>query len=158
MNTGSLLVLTDGRDARFAALCRELDQALNELAGGEAQRTQYNQYNTLDAIHNVVLVLENGQAVACGGYKEYAPGTAEIKRVFVSPACRGRGYAKAVMAALEARAASQGYVRLILETGNMLHAALSLYEAIGFVRIINYSPYHTMPQSVCLEKRLDCAR
>ena len=149
------LVFTDGQDERFIALCEELDEALNTLVGGETQRAQYIQYNTLESIHNVVLLLEAGQAVACGGYKEYEPGTAEIKRVFVKPECRGRGYGRAVMAALEARAKSQGYNRLLLETGNVLAAAIGLYKTIGFVRIENYAQYRCMPLSVCMEKRLD---
>lgn len=151
------LVFTDGHDRRFVALCRELDETLNALAGGETQRNQYNQYNTLETVHDVVLALEDGQAVACGGYKEHAPGTAEIKRVFVKPACRGRGYGRAVMAALERRAKSQGYTRLILETGNMLANAIRLYKAIGYVRIENYAQYRCMPLSVCMEKRLDAS-
>ncbi len=158
MTTDFLLVLTDGQDPRFATLCRELDQTLNTLVGGETQRKQYIQYNTLETIHNVVLVLKNGQPVACGGYKQHAPGTAEVKRVYVRPDCRGQGYAKAILAALESRAASQGYTRLILETGSMLHAAIALYTAIGFERIQNYPPYHTMPMSVCMEKRLGSSR
>ncbi len=149
------LVFTDGRDERFIALCRELDENLNALVGGEAQRAQYIKYNTLETIHDVVLLLEDGQAVACGGYKDYEPGTAEIKRVFVKPPFQGRGFARAVMAALEERALSQGYTRLILETGNVLAAAIGLYEAIGFVRIENYAQYRCMPKSVCMEKRLD---
>ncbi|MBE0600314.1 MAG: GNAT family N-acetyltransferase [Firmicutes bacterium] len=148
------LVFTDGRDERFQALCRELDDTLNALVGGETQRAQYAPYNTPEAIRDVVVVVEDGQAVACGGYKEFEPGTAEIKRVFVTPLCRGRGYARAVMAALEARAASQGYSRLILETGSMLAAARSLYQAVGFVRIENYAQYRCLPLSVCMEKRL----
>lgn len=148
------ILFTDGADARFIALCGELDALLNERVGGEAQRTQYNQYNTLEKIRDVVLILADGQAVACGGYKQYETGTAEIKRVFVKPAYRGRGYAKAVMAALEARARSQGYTRLILETGRVLQEANGLYAAIGFQVIPNYGQYARMEGSVCMEKRL----
>lgn len=148
------LAYTDGRDPRFHALCRQLDEHLDEAVGGETQRTQYNRYNTLTSIHDVVLILEDGQAVACGGYKEYAPDTAEIKRVFAKPECRGRGYGRAVMAALETRAAQRGYTRLILETGHMLHAAIGLYTAIGFRRIPNYGQYRCMEHSICMEKRI----
>ncbi|HPJ01670.1 MAG TPA: GNAT family N-acetyltransferase [Candidatus Limiplasma sp.] len=155
MSANAELQFTDGRDEHFAALCRELDETLNVLVGGEEQRAHYKQFNTLDPIHDVVLVLEAGQPVACGGYKLYEPGTAEIKRVFCKPEYQGRGYGRAVIIALEQRAAAQGYTRLILETGNMLEAAMKLYASLGFTRIENYGQYRCMPKSVCMEKRLD---
>ncbi len=148
------LIFTDGTDDRFIALCAALDAHLNDLVGGEAQRTQYDRYNTLESIRDVALILEDGQAVACGGYKENAPGTAEIKRVFARPESRGRGFGKAIMDALEARARAQGYARLILETGRMLDAAIRLYVSLGYSIIPNYGQYCRMYGSVCMEKRL----
>jgi hypothetical protein len=148
------LVFTDGRDERFAALCAELDAYLDELVGGEKQRALYNRYNTLETVNDVALILEDGRAVACGGYKEYAPGTAEIKRVFTKPECRGRGYGRAVMGALEQRARAQGYARLILETGRILQAAFRIYTSLGFRVTPNYGPYCCMQDSICMEKMI----
>ncbi len=148
------IVFTDGRDERFAALCAELDAHLNDLVGGEKQRAQYAQYNTLESIRDAALVLEDGQAVACGAFKRYEPGTAEIKRVYTKPAYRGRGYARALMAALERRARAQGYTRLILETGDRLENAKAIYARLGFRRIPNYGQYRCMADSVCMEKLL----
>ncbi len=147
-------VFTDGLDTRFTALCLELDGYLNGMVGGETQREHYAQYNTTETIADVVLLLEDGQAVACGGFKPYGEGTAEIKRVFTKPAYRGRGYARAVMAALEERARSQGYARLILETGRMLAPAVRLYTQLGYRVIPNYGQYCCMLESVCMEKLL----
>ena len=148
------IIFTDGRDERFIALCGELDGYLNDLVGGETQRTQYAQYNTLESIRDAALVMEGGQAAACGAFKLYEPGTAEIKRVFVRPAYRGRGYGRALMDALERRAAAHGYTRLILETGDLLESAIGLYARLGFTRIPNYGQYRCMPNSVCMEKIL----
>jgi len=148
------LILTNGHDPRFAEMCRELDQYLNELVGGEAQRSHYNQYNTPAKVTDVLLLMDGKQAAACGGFKFYEAGTAEIKRVLTRPQYRGRGYARAVMAALEERAIAQGYTRLILETGRMMASAIGLYTAIGFRIIENYGQYKGMEQSVCLEKML----
>jgi putative acetyltransferase len=148
------IVLTDGRDERFIALCGELDAYLDQLVGENKQRTQYAQHNTADDIHDVALIVEDGQAVACGGFKTHAAGTAEIKRVFTKPAYRGRGYGKAVMEALERRALAQSYTRLILETGCLLETAVRLYTQLGFRRIPNYGPYCCMTESVCMEKPL----
>ena len=147
-------VFTSGRDKRFTALCRELDAYLNDLVGGETQRKQYVRYNTPETVTDVDLLTEDGQAIACGGFKPYDGGTAEIKRVFTKPAYRGHGCARAVMAALEERALAKGYSRLILETGRIMQPAVRFYTGIGYRVIENYAQYRDMPGSVCMEKRL----
>ena len=125
------LVVTDGNDQRFVRLCRELDDYLNTVLCPEKQKEQYARYNTLEDIHDVVLLLVHGDAVACGGFKEYGPGVAEIKR-----------------------AGSKGYKRLVLETGVSLEAAQKLYRNVGFHIIPNYGQYLNMRGSVCMEKLL----
>ena len=57
----------------------------------------------------------DGVAVACGGWRArdvddppLRPGDAEIKRMFVRPAHRGRGVARAVLADLETAAVRAG--------------------------------------------------
>ena len=148
------ILLTDGNDERFEELCHELDEYLNRVVGGEKQRSQYTQYNTLEDIHDVALIMEDGKAVACGSFKEYEPGTAEIKRVFTKANYRNRGYGKSIMKALEKRALNRGYTKLILETGFLLKGAMKMYTAIGFNVIKNYGQYINMPESVCMEKDL----
>ena len=39
-----------------------------------------------------------GRAVACGAFRSLRGDVAEIKRMFVVPDCRGRGYSKAILA------------------------------------------------------------
>jgi GNAT superfamily N-acetyltransferase len=148
------LIFTDGNDKRFIALCHELDKYLNYIVGGEKQRAQYVQYNKLENIHDVVLIIEKGEAVACGSFKEYGPGIAEIKRVFTKEKYRHRGYSKTILEALEKRAFAKGYRRLILETGMILKEAIGLYASNGFHIIKNYGQYRNMPESICMEKDL----
>ena len=150
------LIFTDGNDKRFVDLCHELDEYLSYAVGGEKQRKQYTQYNTLENIHDVVLIIEDGKAVACGSFKEYNPNIAEIKRVFTQESFRNRGYSKSIMRALEERALNKGYKKLILETGYLLKGAMRLYTANGFHVIKNYGQYINMPESVCMEKELIC--
>ena len=148
------LVYTNGSDERFIELCRELDDFLNDVIGGEKQREKYNQYNKLTDIHDVILVVENGKAVGCGSYKRYNAEIAEIKRVFVRESHRGKGFSKHIMYALEQKARENGYKKLILETGNLLEAAINLYINCGYVIIENYGQYINMPESVCMMKEL----
>ncbi|BAL01619.1 hypothetical protein OBV_44200 [Oscillibacter valericigenes Sjm18-20] len=70
------LIFTDGNNKRFIDLCHELDEYLNRIVGCEKQREQYIQYNELENIHDVALIIENGEAIACGSFKEYEPDTA----------------------------------------------------------------------------------
>ena len=147
------LIETTGTVTRFVALCSELDADLNEQ-NGEPFQEIYNQYNTLEKIHDVVLALQNNTPVACAAIKEYAPDTAEIKRVFTKPVCRGQGVAAAVISALEQRAKQQGYTRLVLETGITMLPAQRLYHRLGFHQIPNYGQYAGLSGSYCMEKAI----
>lgn len=84
-------VLTDGSDPDFAALCAELDAHLNELAGGEENRAAYIPLNRTDDVRTVVLAYDGEQPAGGGGLRRLDAGCAEVKRLFVRPACRGRG-------------------------------------------------------------------
>ncbi len=143
---------TDGSNPDFIELCRLLDDYLNELAGGEENRSQYIRYNTLEDIHDVVLAYDNDIPAGCAGFKWYSADTAEVKRVFVKKEYRGRGIAKQLINSLERRAKEKGYDKFILETGKQLTEANGLYGKIGFMPIPNYGQYKDKPGSICMEK------
>lgn len=96
---------------------------------------------------------EGAVAVACGGFRAHGD-DAEIKRMYVPPEHRGKGYARAILRALEDTARSAGYPRLILETGTEQPAAISLYEASGYGRIEPFGFYKDSPLSRCFVKTL----
>jgi putative acetyltransferase len=83
----------------------------------------------------------------CGDY-------AEVKRLFVGDAGRGRGIARALMARLEqdAQAAGKAWVRL--ETGPQLGAAIALYRALGYRDRGPFGGYAAHPASLFMEKAL----
>ena len=145
---------SNGTDKDFIFLCQQLDQFLDELAGGEKNRAEYLPYNALDHIHNSFLAYHDNTAVGCASFKEVEAGVAEVKRVFVKHQYRGMKIAWQLLAELEKEAQKQGYHTLILETGSFLTAALSLYRKIGFHVIDNYGPYANMPQSICMSKEI----
>ena len=90
----------------------------------------------------------------CGAVRMLSPERAELKRMYVRPAHRGRGLSRAILAALEARAVALGARTVVLETGDKALAALGLYESAGFARIPCFGAYAASPTSVCFEKRL----
>lgn len=81
-------------------------------------------------------------------------GWAELKRMWVAPAARGRGLSKVILADLEARALSAGIRLVRLETGVENREALALYERSGFVRCWPFADYRTDPLSVFMQKEL----
>jgi putative acetyltransferase len=103
----------------------------------------------------------NGHAVACGAFRPLEDDVCEIKRMFVVPDYRGRGYSKAVLAKLEWLALDLDYRIARLETGNRQPEAIALYERAGYRRIPNFGIYIGSTRSVCFEKWLvrqhDCA-
>jgi GNAT superfamily N-acetyltransferase len=90
-----------------------------------------------------LLVALDGNPVACGGVKRLDPETAEIKRMFVAPAARGRGVARRLLAALEAAARELGYATVRLDTGAAQPDARHVYATSGYRPIPDYNgnPY-----------------
>lgn len=94
-----------------------------------------------------------GEPAGCVAFCRYAPGVAELKRLFVRPAFRqlkiGRNLAGTVMH----MAGEAGYAAVWLETvpGRMA-AAVNMYEQFGFVRAA--CPEGTDPQIVCYSRNL----
>lgn len=83
------------------------------------------------------------------------PGYAEVKSLFVDPAARGQGVARALMARLLAEGQSRALPRLKLETGPLNTEALALYAREGFTRCGPFGDYADNPASVFMERRLD---
>lgn len=57
-----------------------------------------------------------------------------LRSMAVLPAARGRGLGRLLLGEAEAFARAQRLGRLTLSTTPFLHAAIALYEAVGFVR------------------------
>jgi drug/metabolite transporter (DMT)-like permease/GNAT superfamily N-acetyltransferase len=88
----------------------------------------------------VFLVMhQDGRAVACGGVRALDGGVGELKRMYVVPDARGRGFGARMLAALEDEARALGHRRLRLDTADPLHEALGLYRAAGYREIPDYN-------------------
>jgi GNAT superfamily N-acetyltransferase len=84
-----------------------------------------------------------GEPVCGGGLKRLPDGAVEIKRMYVVPAARRRGAARALLTALESTARDLGYSIVRLDTGAKQPHAKALYAASGFVEVGDYNdnPY-----------------
>lgn len=93
----------------------------------------------------VFLVIEHaGDAAGCGGIRALGEGVYEVKHVWVRPAARGAGLAKALMAELERRALAFGATALVLDTHETLEAANALYRGLGYAQV---APYNDNPNA-----------
>jgi putative acetyltransferase len=143
---------TNSEDVDFQNLVVELDKDLAIRDGDE--HAFFDQFNKIAAIKYVVVLYENGHAIACGAIKEYEEGIMEVKRMFVPLEKRGRGIASIVLKELEKWSQELGYKKCILETGKKQHEAIRLYQKNNYNIIKNYGQYTNVESSVCFEKIL----
>jgi putative acetyltransferase len=135
--------------ALIARLTDELSRRYNDDGAGDFRPTDVEQPRS-----GFLLGRWAGQAIACGAFRPMTDDKAEIKRMYVDPAYRGRGIGRRLLAALEEGIRQAGYARIWLETGTSQPEAVGLYEAAGYKRIPPYGMYHNDPRSVCFEKVL----
>jgi ribosomal protein S18 acetylase RimI-like enzyme len=87
------------------------------------------------------LVLLNGKVAGCGALR-FMDGFAEVKRMWVDPAARGRGVGRGLLEHLESRAAAHGSLIVRLDTNETLREALALYQRAGYESIPCYNDNH----------------
>jgi GNAT superfamily N-acetyltransferase len=85
----------------------------------------------------------HGEPVGCGGIKFTAGAPAYIKRMWVSPAVRGLGLGRRLLAQLEDRAVARQMLAVQLETNRALPEAIALYRSAGYREVppFNDEPY-----------------
>ena len=77
----------------------------------------------------------DGAVAGMGGLRRVGneSALAEIKRVYVKPAFRGRQLGQAIMQRLMNDARGFGYQRVCLDSAPFMQTAQRLYEALGFI-------------------------
>lgn len=82
----------------------------------------------------------DGQAIGTVAYRPFDDGVCEMKRLYIAPEWRKRGAGRLLCDRLLDEARSAGYRRMLLDTGDWLIPALTLYRGLGFVEVPAY--YH----------------
>jgi GNAT superfamily N-acetyltransferase len=146
----------------FRALIMELDAELRQRYGQE--QAAFDAFNGVAGIETALLVSDGSGWVGCacirpiardaGKYADVDPGAVELKRMYVTPDRRGRGFAGELIRGLEAWARELGFERMILELGDRQPEALAMYTRAGFAPVPKFGPYVAMPISICLGKSL----
>ena len=92
--------------------------------------------------------------VASGGWRAHDDGSVEIKRMYVVPSARGKGFARQLLAELELSAKRAGHHRIILETGSKQPEAAALYRSSGYTDVPAFGFYAAHPTALHLGKSL----
>lgn len=112
------------------------------------------------APHGLFLVAAvDGVPAGCGGWRVHRSGTTgstvELKRMYVRPAFRRHGVARALIGALEETAARAGHAAVVLNCGTRQPEALALYSRGGYTPVPGYGRYARSPDAVFLGKQLE---
>ena len=139
-------------------LCWEYRDFLLSLGGTDAEAVLHfypvEKYarlmEGLEAEHmapagGIKLALQSNTTIGCGMFHTFAPGTAEIKRVYVRQDARGTGAGRAIMESLVAACRAAGFRRILMDTGRALTAAQGLYLSMGFRA---RGPYQDLPEEL----------
>ena len=148
-------------DPDVADMTAEVQREYSRRYGGDGDASPIEASEFLPPRGHFVVLESGGAAVAMGGWRRGGPdgdADAEIKRMYVRPGHRGRGYSRVVLAELEHTAAAAGVSRLVLETGQAQPEAIALYRSSGYTDVpATFGHYASSPLSVHLGKRLAVA-
>lgn len=132
-------------------LMAELSAVLAAITGDSGQ-SSFDPEDVRGPMACFAIARSAGQALGCGAFRPLEEGIAEIKRMYARPGHPGTG--SAVLAFLEAQAATLGYRALRLSTRRVNARAVAFYEARGYRAIPSFGRYAAKPESVCFEKIL----
>lgn len=90
----------------------------------------------------VVAIDDEGAVRGCVAYHRIGEATAEMKRLYVTPAGRGHHLGERLAERIMELAREDGCERMVLDTVAPLEAAISLYRKLGFEEI---EPYYHNP-------------
>jgi len=143
-------------DQDFNKLVLILDNTLPSFNGGiqSREKAEYHVFNSVSDLTDVFVAYNLGQATGCVATKHYSKDVLEMKRLFVDPIARGTGTATKLISKLESQAYSNGYKKIIVETGRNNNEAIRLYTKLNYQLIDNYPPYDGLSNSVCMSKHL----
>jgi GNAT superfamily N-acetyltransferase len=111
----------------FEELDRRFDDGFDV---GDALDEAVDRYNEPSGAF--VLAAIDGETVGCGAIVHLDQEAAEVKRMWISPAHRGAGLGRRLLARLEDEVRAAGRTTVVLDTNGSLSEAIALYEAAGY--------------------------
>ena len=118
---------------------------------------EFNSLDTLETLskENVYFLGAYNENELCGCcavkfFQDYA----ELKRLFINPAYRGKGIAKTLIEKLEDHAFKLGIKVIKTETGTLQTEAIHLYKKLDYKKIGPFGDYIENPYSIFFSKLL----
>ncbi|GIO29720.1 MULTISPECIES: GNAT family N-acetyltransferase [Paenibacillus] len=115
-------VVLAGLKERFGTLDESLNQDLNEIV------LNYNRIGNLFLVGKI-----NTKVVCTGALTREEVDTGRIVRMSVQKEYRRQGIAQKMLKELERRAQAKGYKKIVLETTNSWHDAISFYKKHEYI-------------------------
>jgi putative acetyltransferase len=122
------LFLEYAQSLGFSLCFQNFDQELASLPGD---------YTPPDG--RLLLAEYEGQLAGCVALHKLEPGICEMKRLYLRPAARGKGFGRMLADRIIAEARQIGYQRMRLDTVEpVMKDAVAMYRKIGFREIAPY--------------------
>jgi len=143
--------LVEATSAAQIAVARELFAEYARLVNAPACFVGFQQ--ELDALPGDYRLFLADEAAGCVAVRILDPRTAEMKRLYVRDAHRGKGIGRALAQTAIRVAREAGCTRIVLDTLPKMHEAHALYRALQFKPVAPYLAEPT-PGAACFELRL----
>jgi len=143
--------LVEATSAAQVAVVRELFAEYARLVNAPACFVGFQQ--ELDALPGDYRLFLADEAAGCVAVRILDPRTAEMKRLYVRDAHRGKGIGRALAQTAIRVAREAGCTRIVLDTLPKMHEAHALYLALQFKPVAPYLAEPT-PGAACFELRL----
>jgi GrpB-like predicted nucleotidyltransferase (UPF0157 family)/GNAT superfamily N-acetyltransferase len=125
--------------ALYDAFIREADGPLDWPIDIEAEIAAGPPQDLAPPSGVLLLVTVDGEHAGLGGVRHLDTDVAEVKSMYLSPAHRGKGLARRLLAELEAIAREHGCRASRLDTSAYLTDAVRLYRAAGYREVPDYN-------------------
>jgi len=124
----------DELEVQVADTEREREDAFSvrhEVFVEEQGVDESDEYDAYDETATHFVAYDSGEPIGAARLREYADGVGKVERVAVCASRRGSGVGRALMATLEARAETLGFVTLKLHSQTQ---AADFYRSLGYER------------------------
>jgi ribosomal protein S18 acetylase RimI-like enzyme len=125
--------------ALYDLFIREADGPLGDAVDLEAEIAAGPPADLVAPGGAFLLARVGGEPAGIGGVRFLDTEIAEVKSMYVSPAHRGIGLGRRLLAELDAIAAAHGCRAIRLDTSSYLTEALGLYRAAGYREVPDYN-------------------
>ena len=125
--------------ALYDAFIREADGPLDWEIDIEAEIAAGPPRDLAPPTGVLLLVRVDGEPAGLGGVRHLDTDVAEVKSMYLSPAHRGKGLARRLLAELEEIARRHGCLASRLDTSAYLTGAVNLYRAAGYREVPDYN-------------------